>query len=158
MEEKIKVRLKPEIILKNLENADVTGSIIIKHFRACNQFNIKGFIEIQKNDNGVWFSKQFDIVLTENEFIFNMKKTLTECLKFVSDRTGISIVELKSNLRNREIVAARFMYFKYAKSFKYSLQSIANFVCIKTHANVLYGIRQVSIIPELEQMYEDLIV
>jgi hypothetical protein len=72
----------------------------------------------------------------------------------VCKRTGFTLEELKGKCRKRELVDARFIYFRRAKEkTKASLSSIGKEVN-KDHATVLHGINEASTCPELVKQYE----
>jgi len=81
------------------------------------------------------------------------QNTLAAILNVVSKKTEISIEKLKAKTRNREIVDARFVYYKRAKEHtKESLARIGMFVA-KDHATVLHGIKEAENTQQVKDLY-----
>lgn len=80
--------------------------------------------------------------------------TLPAILKYVSENTGIPVEDMMKKTRKREIVDARFVYFRRAKEITgESLAKIGRQVD-KDHASVLHGIHQASEIKQVRELYE----
>lgn len=76
-----------------------------------------------------------------------------QILRDVSRRTGISLEQLTSKTRKREVVDARFVYFLRCRNItKASLASIGLPVG-KDHASVLHGIREANKTPQVIELY-----
>ena len=79
-----------------------------------------------------------------------------EILKDVSIRMGIPIEKLKSKTRKREIVDARYIYFRRAKEItKASTTKIGEYVN-RHHATVIHGIKETFNVPDLIKKYESI--
>jgi hypothetical protein len=84
----------------------------------------------------------------------NFYKTPFQILKDVSRRTGFTIKELQSKTRDRNIVDARFVYFRRCKELtKCSLKDIGLPVG-KDHASVLHGINEANEIKQVVKLYD----
>lgn len=71
--------------------------------------------------------------------------TLQRLLLATSLRTGVSVVELRSQRRNKQIVRARMIFMALAKQLtSYSLPQIGRWVGGKDHSTVLHAIRTVA--------------
>jgi len=78
---------------------------------------------------------------------------LRKILENVSDKTGISVEDLKSKWRKREVVDARFLYYRLAKECtKESLMRIGEYIN-RDHATVMSGLKQVYDTKELIEQY-----
>lgn len=79
---------------------------------------------------------------------------LPHILHRVSKMTGISIEELKSKSRKREVVDARFVYFRRAKEkTKHSLAEIGKIVH-RDHTTVQHGIKEANQTREVMRLYK----
>ena len=82
--------------------------------------------------------------------------TLNDILTTVISKTGIKKDLIKSDTRVREIVEARYFYYKRAKKCTHStLESIGRLVN-RDHAGVLHGIRMVDECKEINDRYNEL--
>ena len=82
-------------------------------------------------------------------------KTLNSILHIVSERQNISINDMRSKKRNREIVVARQLYCHFAKEkTNHSLFDIG-FEIRRDHATVLYSINIVKQIKEVSELLEN---
>lgn len=79
---------------------------------------------------------------------------LPHILHQVSKMTGISIEELKSKSRKREVVDARFVYYRRAKEkTRHSLIEIGKLVH-RDHTTVLHGIKEANKTREVQKLYK----
>ena len=86
--------------------------------------------------------------------IAKYKNTLDGILARVSERTGIPITDLKNRNRKREIVDARFVYYRRAKEkTKHSLAEIGKIVH-RDHTTVLHGIKEANQTREVMRLYK----
>jgi len=84
------------------------------------------------------------------KYITDLKKILED----VSDKTGIAIETLKSDWRKREVVDARFLYYRLAKErTKESLARIGEYVN-KNHTTVLFGLKHAYNTREVIEQYD----
>lgn len=90
---------------------------------------------------------------TENDF-----KLLEAILKEVSDVTGISLPDMKSRSRKREVAEARQFYFKRARVFTTAGSGLIGSLVGRDHATTLYGIKVVDNVREVRSKYEKLFV
>jgi hypothetical protein len=105
-----------------------------------------------RDENGFQFIKEIRIETISRSKYADPQSVLEE----VSGITGIPIDVLKMKTRKREIVTARFFYFKRAKLFtKASLQEIGNLVG-KDHATVMHGLYVVDNVHEVKAEYNKL--
>jgi hypothetical protein len=83
-------------------------------------------------------------------------ETLEDILFNVGKFTGISIVAMRGKSQKREIVEARHIYCKAAKSFKayHTLEQIGSLIGFD-HSSVLYAVKQVETVPTLKKGYEE---
>lgn len=82
------------------------------------------------------------------------KNTLDGILFQVSEKTGIPLSRLKNGDRKREVVDARFVYYRRAKEkTRHSLVEIGKLVH-KDHATVLHGIREAKQTREVDKLYK----
>jgi len=88
---------------------------------------------------------------SENDF-----KLLEAILKEVSDVTGISICDLNSRSRIREIAEARQFYFKRARVLTTAGSGMIGSLVGRDHATVLYGIKVVDNVREVRIKYKKL--
>ncbi len=84
------------------------------------------------------------------------EQTMEEIAAIISDRLGVTLDQMKSKNRKRQIVEARqiSMYFMY-RSKIYSLKSIGDFFGGKDHTTVLHSIKQVKIFMETEPQFDE---
>lgn len=79
---------------------------------------------------------------------------LPHILHQVSKMTGISIEELKSKSRKREVVDARFVYYRHARATtRESLARIGKLVK-RDHSGVVHGIREAHQVKEVKDLYQ----
>ena len=95
-----------------------------------------------------------------NVIAFNCKKyssvSLDRIIGEILEKTNLTRDEFVSKSRKREYVEARQLYFYRARKLTtYSLEKIGSKVNNGDHATVLYGIRQVAIVPSLKQKYNE---
>ena len=100
------------------------------------------------------YSQEKEIVIDILPDIKNYLKTIEGILYQVSSLSDIPVETLKLKTRKREIVDARFIYFKRARLLtRDSFASIGALVG-KDHADVMHGIKQVNTVPELIRKYD----
>jgi hypothetical protein len=81
---------------------------------------------------------------------------LMQILQEVSDITKIPIALMQSKSREREIVEARYFYYKRAKLFtNASLAKIGIHVC-RDHTSVLHGLWSVNNVIQIKEAYQSL--
>lgn len=83
------------------------------------------------------FTSMKDTIDPEREHV-----NITAILYEVSSKTGFTIEELQSRTRNRDIVDARFVYFRRAKEKTKSTFKAIGYLVGKDHASVMHGIRE----------------
>lgn len=86
---------------------------------------------------------------------FKLKLELEGILFDVSNKTKIPINQLKSKSRLREVVDARYIFFRRAKEVlnnKVSITSIGKIINL-THASVIHGIREANQVKEIIDKY-----
>ena len=82
------------------------------------------------------------------------RNSLDGILHQVSEKTGIPVSRLKNCERKREVVDARFVYFRRAKEkTRHSLIEIGKLVH-KDHSTVLHGIREANKTREIQTLYK----
>ena len=80
---------------------------------------------------------------------------LENILNDVAIKTHIPLDKLRSRSRQREIVDARFIYFRRAREVtRESLRNIGRLVDNRDHATVLHGIKQALSTREVATLYE----
>lgn len=95
------------------------------------------------------------------QFAMSVRKVTPEArlrsvLKEVSNITGVSVDDMRSSSRKREVVEARQFYFKKAKdSTKASFSAIGKIVH-RDHSTVIYGISVVDTVEVVRERYEEL--
>lgn len=87
---------------------------------------------------------------------------LSYALNLISSKTKISIDQIISRTRKREVCEARQFYFRWGREHvknengkEVSYDLIGSFIC-RDHATVLHGIRTVNEVKELREKYEEL--
>lgn len=79
---------------------------------------------------------------------------LPHILHQVSKMTGISIEELKSRSRKRDVADARFVYYRHARATtKETLNRIGQLVK-RDHSGVVHGIREAQKVKEVKELYK----
>jgi chromosomal replication initiation ATPase DnaA len=82
------------------------------------------------------------------------RNSLDGILYQVSEKTGIPVSRLKNCERKREVVDARFVYFRRAKEkTKHSLAEIGKIVH-RDHTTVLHGIKEANQTREVMRLYK----
>jgi len=82
------------------------------------------------------------------------RNSLDGILFQVSEKTGIPVSMLKNGKRKREVVDARFVYYRRAKEkTRHSLIEIGKLVH-RDHATVLHGIKEAKQTREVDKLYK----
>lgn len=76
-----------------------------------------------------------------------------QILRDVSRRTGISVDQLISKTRKREVVDARFVYFLRCRNITKASFSSIGLPVGKDHASVLHGVREAGRTPQVIELY-----
>jgi hypothetical protein len=79
--------------------------------------------------------------------------SLEDILDEVCSRMDISAEAIKGKCREREVVEARFIFFKRAKELTNYSQRVIGSLVGKGHCDVFYGIKQTDTVPTLIKLY-----
>jgi len=99
-----------------------------------------------------------EIPVTYVKITPNYKLCPHDILQEVSGKTGISIERLREKTRKREIVDARFIYFRRAREVLGTRISLANIGLEaggKDHATVLHGIKEATNTRQVAEQYNE---
>jgi hypothetical protein len=83
------------------------------------------------------------------------RNTLETILEDVADKTKTTVEDLKRKTRKREIVDARYVYFKRAKELTSKSLSAIGSIVGKDHASVLHGIREANTTKQVSELYNE---
>lgn len=81
-------------------------------------------------------------------------ETPDQILQKVSEKTGLSVEDLKSKSRKREICDARKVYFRRCRETTHSSYEQIGNAINRDHSTAVYGERQAFIIDEIEKLYD----
>jgi chromosomal replication initiation ATPase DnaA len=80
-----------------------------------------------------------------------------EILQIVAENCGVSVDDIISETRKKEVVDARHIYFASVKlKYRVSLKSIGETVGNRDHTTVIHGIRKFKERYETEELYQKL--
>jgi hypothetical protein len=83
------------------------------------------------------------------------RNTLETILEDVAEKTKTTVEDLKRKTRKREIVDARYVYFKRAKELTSKSLSAIGSIVGKDHASVLHGIREANTTKQVSELYNE---
>lgn len=133
-----------DFIRENLSLSNVV--IIFEDFELGD--NLAKIIEALDKEKHIYTKK---LPGSTRKYVTDLKKILED----VSDKTGIAIETLKSDWRKREVVDARFLYYRLAKenTKNNSLTRIGSLVN-RDHATVTSGLKQAYSVRELIEQFD----